>query len=768
MKLRRSLLALALALVPVAATSNRVAAAPVAIDVQPANVPGILTGSVSDDGRYALVQTGSDMHLSDSTTGTSPVVGHSVGGGGIAPSFPQVLRISGDGGFLLELVAGATTGSYNLVVMNRSTSALRTVASDVGPLLGATISSDGSIVGWVDNSGGVEHAWVGATRASAVDVAAGLAQDAWPILGTGPTLSGHFGQLTVSGDGTSAVFSHANPTQPGCAFPAVDCLTRLAKYDLASGSRAFVNLDPAGGATTGSFLSIRGYATDGSAVLWSQTNIGGGANRVYLRRLAAGNTTILAPSESVGVDSMAMSGDAQKVLALVAAPESTGLNPVWLARIYDTSDGSFMTIPKPVGDGWNSAFGTAFNADGTKAWLVTGLGVQGYVATIGSATPPSFTALTPGRLLDTRLKAETVDGQAAGTGIQRADTTLKLKITTRHGVPTKASAAALNVTATGTQAAGFLTVWPCNDEKPNASNLNYGTDATIANTVITKIGTDGDICIYTSATTHLIADITGYYPTGSTFTALTPGRLLDTRLKAETVDGQAAGTGIQRADTTLKLKITTRHGVPTNATAATLNVTATGTQGAGFLTIWPCNGNQPNSSNLNYDTDTTIANTVITKIGTDGEICIYTSAATHLITDITGYYPTGSSFTAITPVRLLDSRPDGDTVDGDFADIGPAPIDGVLELDVGGRGSVPVDAAVAVLNITVTDARDGGFLTLWPCDEPQPNSSSLNFDIGDTIANAAITKLSASGTVCIYASAETHVIADVTGFYPAA
>jgi hypothetical protein len=39
---------------------------------------------------------------------------------------------------------------------------------------------------------------------------------------------------------------------------------------------------------------------------------------------------------------------------------------------------------------------------------------------------------------------------------------------------------------------------------------------------------------------------------------------------------------------------------------------------------------------------------------------------------------------------------------------------------------------------------------------------------GDTIANAAITKLSATGTVCIFASAETHVIADVTGYDPAA
>jgi hypothetical protein len=89
----------------------------------------------------------------------------------------------------------------------------------------------------------------------------------------------------------------------------------------------------------------------------------------------------------------------------------------------------------------------------------------------------------------------------------------------------------------------------------------------------------------------------------------------------------------------LKLLVATRHGIPGNADTATVNVTATGTVDAGFLTIWPCNEPQPTTSNLNYEAGATIANTAISKLGTAGDICIYTSAATHLIVDVNGYYP---------------------------------------------------------------------------------------------------------------------------------
>jgi hypothetical protein len=51
---------------------------------------------------------------------------------------------------------------------------------------------------------------------------------------------------------------------------------------------------------------------------------------------------------------------------------------------------------------------------------------------------------------------------------------------------------------------------------------------------------------------------------------------------------------------------------------------------------------------------------------------------------------------------------------------------------------------------------------VYPCDQPQPGTSNLNFKAGQTIASTVISRLSTSGAVCIYSSAPTHFIADVS------
>ena len=98
----------------------------------------------------------------------------------------------------------------------------------------------------------------------------------------------------------------------------------------------------------------------------------------------------------------------------------------------------------------------------------------------------------------------------------------------------------LNVTVTEPEAGGFVTVYPCGVERPNASNLNYSAGTTIPNAVTVQLGAGGKVCVFTLATTHLIVDINGYQPNGSSFGPLAPARLLDTRSGdgIATVDGQ--------------------------------------------------------------------------------------------------------------------------------------------------------------------------------------------------------------------------------------
>ena len=118
------------------------------------------------------------------------------------------------------------------------------------------------------------------------------------------------------------------------------------------------------------------------------------------------------------------------------------------------------------------------------------------------------------------------------------------------------------------------------------------------------------------------------------------------------------------------------------------------------------------------------------------------------------------------PQRLLDSRPGTTTADGLFAGIGVRPSGSVVELQVAGRVGVPDDAESVALNVTADAALEGGFVTVFACGSAVPNASNLNYAVGQTIANAVITRIGTDGTVCLYNFGATNLIADVTGYFP--
>ena len=89
---------------------------------------------------------------------------------------------------------------------------------------------------------------------------------------------------------------------------------------------------------------------------------------------------------------------------------------------------------------------------------------------------------------------------------------LRIKVTGIHGVPASGvSAVSLNVTVTQPDGAGYVTVWPCASPQPDASNLNYVAGQTVPNAVIAPVDANGEVCLYTYAPTHLIADVNGWF-----------------------------------------------------------------------------------------------------------------------------------------------------------------------------------------------------------------------------------------------------------------
>jgi hypothetical protein len=243
---------------------------------------------------------------------------------------------------------------------------------------------------------------------------------------------------------------------------------------------------------------------------------------------------------------------------------------------------------------------------------------------------------------------------------------------------------------------------------------------------------------------------------------------LETRFAPDllTVDGLFQWTGRIQAGATLQLWVAGRGGVPHGAVAAEFNVTATGALSAGFLTVYPCDQPRPVASNVNYVTGQTVANAVYAKLDPAGLVCIYAKAATDVVVDVNAYAPATSFLTALTPARVLDTRDGLPTVDGLFAGTGMVATRSPFVLQVGGRGGVPADAAAVVLNVTVAEPTASGFATVYPCDQPVPLASNVNFVAGATVADTVVTKLAPDGTVCVYSSAATQSAIDVDAYIP--
>ena len=382
--------------------------------------------------------------------------------------------------------------------------------------------------------------------------------------------------------------------------------------------------------------------------------------------------------------------------------------------------------------------------------------------------PPEFAANVPARIMDTRAGSTTVDHLFEALGQRAAGSVTQLDVTGRAGVPVGAKSASLNITVTGAQGAGFLTAYPCENATPNASNLNYVQGDTVANVVIATLGVSGKVCIYTDAALDLIVDVNGYTPSSAPYHPLDPGRLLDTRPGSTTVDHQSEGIGLRTAGSTTNVVFAGRYGIPADALAVAINVTVTGPTTGGYVTVFPCGTQPPNSSTLNFNGGQTIANAAIAKIGTNGEVCIFTSSSTHVLIDASGYVPSlaSSVYQPLDPARLLDTRVGSTTVDHLQEAIGIRAAKSQTALNVKSRGGVSPTASTVVLNVTVTGSAAGGYVTVWPCTAAMPNASNLNYNAGQTIANAVIAKVDTNGQVCTYTDSATELVADVTGYYP--
>jgi hypothetical protein len=372
----------------------------------------------------------------------------------------------------------------------------------------------------------------------------------------------------------------------------------------------------------------------------------------------------------------------------------------------------------------------------------------GYLASGVTATPeglpfagfverklPGYEAVAPDRLFDTR---------EAGGPIASGNT-YRYQVT---GLPAEATAIAMNLTATQTSGPGFVSAYPCDAPAvPEVSNVNWtGAGATVPNFAIVSLGDTGELCFDVLSSTHLIADIAGYFIEGggSGFATIAPDRLFDTRNLGGPIP----------SGTSYEFDLTGR--IPAGTTAAVVNVTITEPSGPGFATLYPCGQEPPEASNVNYLGGETRPNVATVKVPADGRICFFTSATAHVLADLAGAFTPTSDVGLLsgTPFRSFDTRVDFGAV--------PLASSEVLPLEFGD----PYLRALA-WNLTVTATEGPGFVAGYPCAGGLPPVSNVNYSApGQTVANFAFLTLDDAGELCLFALTGTHLIADdAGGFY---
>ncbi len=263
------------------------------------------------------------------------------------------------------------------------------------------------------------------------------------------------------------------------------------------------------------------------------------------------------------------------------------------------------------------------------------LDIDGYFAPVSGSTL-AFYPLTPCRVADTRKSTfpQGLGSPHLSGGVARDFPVLNAS---SCNIPSSAQAYSLNFTAVPYPALGdplgYLEVWPTGLKPASpVSTLNNLTGTIVANAAIVPAGTGGEITVYASNDTDLVADIDGYFAApgsgGLSLYTETPCRVIDTR------KGNGAFSGLLSPPVDV---VGSPCGVPGLARAYVFNATVVPVGALGYLTLWPDGETQPVVSTLNAIDGAITSNMAIVP-NLDGETDAYASGITQLILDISSYF----------------------------------------------------------------------------------------------------------------------------------
>ena len=334
------------------------------------------------------------------------------------------------------------------------------------------------------------------------------------------------------------------------------------------------------------------------------------------------------------------------------------------------------------------------------------------------------------------------------------------------------AAVALNVTSVRGRDAGYLSAYPC-EEDPQTSNLNHRRDAVVAAAAIVRVGPSGDVCVHNQQAGHVVIDVFGRFGADADLLDVEATRALDTRdgwpLLAATehpvtvvdpADIAPADTGpadpdqpdLDQPDPGQPDPDQPDPGrldpeQPGAGWTVVLNVTAVRPWESGYATVHGCGAGPGETSNVNFERESTTPNLVVARTDAEGRVCLTSTTITDALVDVLAVLGPESTVTATAPSRLVDTR---------HSD--PRAPDGTVVIDVSDNAAA---SEGIVANLTITGAAMSGYATVYPCSSDRTDTSNINFGQGAAVANAVIVEPDVDGLICVFTSIDAEVILDL-------
>ena len=438
-------------------------------------------------------------------------------------------------------------------------------------------------------------------------------------------------------------------------------------------------------------------------------------------------------------------GSVQAYGFLVTAAAAQQSQIITFGTIPNQNVGTQLTLTASASSGLPVSFSSATTSvcivSGITASFITSgsctiIASQSGNSTYPPATPVSqtFQVVSSSQI----LFSQTITFNPIAT--QKVGTPLTLTATATSNLPVSYTSSTLNVCTVSGTTASFIATGTCTITASQAGNSTYQAATPVSQSFLVNSSTS---------------------PTALQFVPVTPCRVVDTRWANSSFGGPEMASGSARSF----FIPNSTCGIPPNAAAYSLNVTAVPDSSLRYLAIWPSGQAQPVVSTLNSD-GRVKANAAIVPAGTNGGVAVFVSDPSHVILDINGYFVAGNSsaleFYPLIPCRIADTRSATGPLGGPFLSAGVA-----RTLSVVNTCAIPPAAQAYSFNFTAIPHVPLGYLSTWPAGQPQPLVSTLNASTGAVTANAAIVPAGTNGAISVYASNDSDLAIDVNGYFAA-